>query len=137
MTEADTDGKVAAYSLIGMVLLLPYIYTVCVMIKWFRYDGPETRLELPKAFCVALVMQLTRGLWAVFGSLMIFGKLLPIYLLDTFPEHYEAELAAGTRTKLQAHLSSYFLGTTITYMAVTIPMTFYFMGISKRLKPFW
>ena len=133
----DKDEKVVAYVMIGLTLLLPYIYTLYGLIKWFRYDGPETRPLLPRAFAVSLLVQLGRGLWAIFGSLMLFGKLLPLYLYDKFPEHFLEELEEKTPSQLRTQLSQFFLSSTIIYMVVSLPLTFYFMGVSKRLKPHW
>ena len=134
---SDKDGRVVAFVLVGMALALPYVYTVYVMIKWFRYDGPETRVMLPKALLVSFFVQLLRGLWAIFGSLIIFGDLLPAYLVEHFPDYFEERLAKTDVETLSHLLRHQFLWTTILYMVITLPLTFYFMGVSKRLKPYW
>lgn len=69
--------------------MTPYFYTVWIMGKWLRYDGPENRLKLYRAFIVSLVEQTLRALWAIIGSYIVFGKLLPEYLATTFPQNYK------------------------------------------------
>lgn len=120
-----------------MVLTLPYLYTMFIMIRWFRYDGPETRPSLPKAFCVSFFVQLVRGLWAIIGSFIIFGKLMDLYLIDTFDGYYAEQQEGITIEELKRQRTHYFLGSTIAYMVITLPLTFYYMGIAKRMRVFW
>lgn len=40
------DGKVGTFVTIAIILMTPYFYTLYIMIKWLRYDGPENRVKL-------------------------------------------------------------------------------------------